>query len=245
MEDTKELANVANKSFYGAVLAAILVVIMLIGVLYIGAQRSKMDKSVNLALHGQPPLVEDDPGTIPNVIKNSSIKVVALICVFALVVGVIGMMYLAFKNGALGELSLASLVMLGLVGGAVYVVFRIFESAFIITQENADNFPTSVYNAVVSIQANLTGGLALAVVYAGTAYFSYTAATAKLPKDFKLLDSVRHDFDTTSAGLRQNFDGATSGLRQHAASSVAPVDGGYINHVGLAALRARALHQPV
>jgi hypothetical protein len=233
MEKQEELMGIANKSFYGAILAAILVVVMLIGVLYLGTQRSKMDRNVNLAMHGQQPLAADDPSTIPNVIKNSSIKVVALICVFALVVGVIGMVYLAFKNGTLGELSLASFIMLGLVGGAVYIVFRVFESAFTITQENADTFPTAVYNAVVSIQANLTGALALAVIYAGTAYLSYVSTIAKLPKDFKLLQSVRREFEES-----------TQSFRQRAASSAPPVEGGFINHEGLAALRARALHHP-
>ncbi len=228
-----EIATIANRSFYGAVIGAILVAILLIGVLYVGSQRSKMDKSVNLALHGQPGLLEDDPGTIPNVVKNSSIKIATLVCVFALVVGVIGMVYLAFKSGSLGELSMSSLVMLALVGGAVYIVFRLFESAFIITQENADGFPTSVYNAVVSIQANLTGGLALAVVYAGTAYLSYASISSKLPKDFKILDSVRREF-------------AHHQPQSAPATSAPPpvVVGGHINHVGLAALRARALHQP-
>jgi hypothetical protein len=218
MESELQMAATAKNSFNGTVVGAILALVMVVAVLYLAAQRSKMDKAVNTANHGFPPLGAGDPNTIPNVVRNSSIKVVAIVGVLAIAVGIVGALYVAFKNGDLNELTLSSYLLIGVAAAMIYVAFRAIEAALNITQEAADNFPNSVYDAVVTIQNMLTAAMALFIFYTGIAYLTYTSAVQKLtPKN------------------------ARRPAKDKVQTPPPTVEGGFVNHLHLGGLQVRGL----
>lgn len=225
MNPTSEIGmeTIAQNSYYGALVAGLLGIVLLIGVIYFGSQRSKMDLAIDTGAHAMPPLPADDPHTIPNVIRNSSLKTATYAMILAVVVGTLGMAYLAFKNGALSELSLGSYVLIGLAALLVYVIIRMVEESVNVTQEKAEQFPVSVYNSIVAIENLITASLAVMVFYIGVAYLTYTGAKSAV------------------ASATVTASGATAAATAGSTNPSSKIPGGFVNYAALNPLRARAV----
>ena len=181
-----DLLDTKTNFYYSSIIGVILCVAFVIALLYYAYQRQKMDVDNNVTnetwyVEDIDALLDEDPRTIRNVIKNSYLKMIATTIVLFSGIGIVAMIYIALKSGSLNGMTVSAYVLLGTAAAMLYFAIRMWESSTQLTQEIADIYPGSTYKAVKSIEQSLTGCLCLSAFYTLVSYLGYAGMHAKKP----------------------------------------------------------------
>jgi uncharacterized membrane protein YfcA len=144
---------------FAMILSAVFALILIVIMVYLAYERSKMDDTVNIMndgdAEGNHTLPQDSPNTVLHIYKEGYVKIAAYL---AIAVFIAQAAYLASFVFAQKDQTLQTVIFVLLVGVLGFIAVRSICSSVNLTETNATIHPTFLHESIRSIEINCTVG---------------------------------------------------------------------------------------